>query len=166
MLRTNIREFVNNAQFTTLAGVIEAARSREIELDTQSKKRKAAESSGTNQTFNKRSKFTGSQGGHKGGSKDSEYRCHRCGQTGHKIKECTKTVVVCYGCGQQGHVRSQCPALQGGGIPARPVNSSNPPLRITDGRAGTTQPPKATGRVFHLSAEKAQATPDVVTGIV
>jgi len=34
MLRTNIREFVNNAQFNTLAGVIEATRSRELELET------------------------------------------------------------------------------------------------------------------------------------
>jgi len=75
-------------------------------------------------------------------------------------------VLVCYGCGQQGHTRPNCPALANGGNQARPLATNNPPLRITDGHTGSAQPPKATGRVFHLSAEKAQTTPDVVTGTV
>ena len=41
MLRTNIREFVNASQHTSLASMIEAARRREIELETQARKRKA-----------------------------------------------------------------------------------------------------------------------------
>ena len=170
MLRTDIREFVNNAQFTTLAGVIEAARSRELELETQAKKRKAAEANGSTQAFAKKAKFGGAQGGQRqGGPKgngEANIVCHRCGRTGHKSKDCNRPILVCYGCGKQGHTRPNCPAGTNGGQATRPLATANPPLRITDGRTGTAPPPKATGRVFQLTAEKAQSTPDVVTGTI
>jgi len=67
MLRTDIREFVNNAQFTTLSGVIEAARSRELELETQVKRKTASEANRTTQSFAKKPKFNGAQNGQRQG---------------------------------------------------------------------------------------------------
>ena len=50
-------------------------------------------------------------------------------------------------------------------LAAQPVQAAAPAtLRITDGRPVRTEPPKAQGRAFQLTAEEARAAPNVVAG--
>ena len=57
ILRTEIREFVGMQDFATLAAVMGAARKREIELQTQSKRKVGSTSSKTSNEEQKKMKF-------------------------------------------------------------------------------------------------------------
>jgi len=87
MLHTDIREFVNNAQFPTLAGVIEAARSHELELESQARRKRPVEAGNNAPVTTKRPKPFGSQSGQEKEDQwtqsDADVICHQCGQRGH-----------------------------------------------------------------------------------
>ena len=171
MLRTEIREFVNATQFTTLSAMIEAARRRELELETQARKRKAALVVSPVSALAKRPKPYDTRSSQRnsesrtreGVGQKGIVKCYKCGGSGHYGRDCRMGMRVCFQCGQVGHIKTECPSLRtesGGGGVSRAPNAA--PLRITDGRA--RQPGTVRARVHQLTAEEAQTTPRVVTG--
>ena len=68
---------------------------------------------------------------------------------------------ICYYCHQVGHLRVNCPQLAAGPVQA-PLPST---LRITGGRQGGAEPPRAQGRAFQLIAEEVRAVPDATAGM-
>ncbi|KAL4555554.1 hypothetical protein LXL04_038176 [Taraxacum kok-saghyz] len=169
MLRTEIREFVTATSFTTLAALIEAARRREIELETQARKKRAVQGSAPAfssakrpKTFDPRSKQQSSGYRAPNVADRKDLKCFRCGLEGHLGRDCPTGMKVCYHCSQVGHVRNDCPSLRTGGGNGAP---KAPSLRITDGRSGQARTATTVrGRVHRLTAEEAQATPSVVAG--
>lgn len=169
-LRTEIREFVNMQEFTSLSAIMDTARRREIELQTQSK-RKAGESSSKYGDAQKKQR-------HEGGRK-YEYRpasgqeakkpmtCFNCKRTGHHMKDCkappakgaaqaTPAPPVCYNCNETGHKRPECPKLKnwnsgGSSRPAGAASSSQGTSMVTRGRAhqlaATAEAPPVTATV-------------------
>ena len=153
MLRTNIREFVNNAQFTTLAGVIEAARSRELELETQARKKRPADTGNATHAPSQRCKSSKSQT-EPNSRRGPDIVCYQCGRQGHRARDCEIPLRVCYGCGQQGHIRSRCPNVKTGWSSPTSLATSAPPLLITDGRQGHAGTSRANGAAFPHIAEE------------
>lgn len=172
MLRTEIREFISTAQYASLSAMMDAARRRELELETQAKKRKAAQPVTPISVVPKRSKFTDMRAGSRSGgfrTRDTGLRraegCFKCGRSGHLSRDCRTPLLVCFNCNQTGHVKANCPragVATGGGAQRAPGNA---PLFITDGRTGQPGAGAARGRVHQLTVDEAQATPKVVTGI-
>ncbi|KAJ9557122.1 hypothetical protein OSB04_011736 [Centaurea solstitialis] len=83
-------------------------------------------------------------------------------QKGHKSRDCGATLKVCFHCFQPGHIKPNCPKLA-----EAPVQAPAPTtLRITDDttekKGGSSS---SRGRAFQLTAEEAQAAPDMVIGI-
>ncbi|KAI3672891.1 hypothetical protein L6452_38991 [Arctium lappa] len=171
MLRTEIREFVSTAQYATLVAMMEAARRQELELETQAKKRKAAQAVAPISVVPKKVRFSDSRTGQRSGgfkpmnsSGGRDNKCFKCGQVGHYGRDCRVPLMVCFNCKQTGHVKANClypRATDGGGAPRAPTAV---PLRITDGRVGQAGTEAARGRVHQLKVDEAQATPKVVTG--
>ncbi|KAI3682071.1 hypothetical protein L2E82_50219 [Cichorium intybus] len=168
-LRTEIREFVSMQEFTTLSAVMDAARRREIELQTQQHKRKADHAlTKTSGDANKKQK--------NGGKTRYEYRpsagqddksrlvCYNCKKPGHHWKNCKSSVVVaspqvpssvptCFNCNEKGHKKPDCPLLKnsGGGGGMKPAGASS--------SKGTTMVTR--GRVHQLTAEEPAITATV-----
>ncbi|XP_057505361.1 uncharacterized protein LOC130788623 [Actinidia eriantha] len=105
------------------------------------------------------------------GGLSSDFKCYKCGVTGHIARNCTtQNPVICFHCNQPGHVFRYCPLRSGATSSARPVSSSS---RATSqspqrGRGSTTgsSGSHTQARVFAMTHQDAQATPDVVTGIL
>ncbi|KAL4591583.1 hypothetical protein LXL04_004552 [Taraxacum kok-saghyz] len=169
MLRTNIREFVVAYPRTSLADLMEAARRREIELDTQVRKRKAAQALTPASSWQKKGKTHDTRSGQEGGGRGppaglertGPVGCYKCGKIGHMSWDCWTSMVACFECGQQGHKRIECPRLRtsgAGGNPNTPIDAV--PLRMTDGRSAPTRPPPTShGRVYQLTADETPTSP-------
>ncbi|KAJ9536480.1 hypothetical protein OSB04_un000317 [Centaurea solstitialis] len=161
MLRPEIREFVNNPLYTSMRILVEAARRRELEIQSQDPKRKAVQIPPQSSAPSKKAKYFDPKKGKAGGSSQGGKRpadggvvCYKCGQPGHISLKCpSNTMKVCYKCGQAGHIRAEC---RQSGVVAAP--------RATDdhGKAPAVAPPR--GRVHQLTTDAAQATPRVVAG--
>ncbi|KAJ9561695.1 hypothetical protein OSB04_006855 [Centaurea solstitialis] len=82
MLRPEIREFMNNPLYTSMRMLVEAARRRELEIQSQDPKRKAVQISPQSFAPSKKAKYFDPKKGR---------------------------LVVCYKCGQAGHIRAECP---------------------------------------------------------
>ena len=66
---------------------------------------------------------------------------------------------ICYRCDQFGHVKVNSLLLT-----AKPAQVPVPAImRITDGRQGKVEPPRAQGRAFQITVEEASKSPGVVT---
>ncbi|KAL7606054.1 hypothetical protein Lser_V15G20823 [Lactuca serriola] len=141
-------------EFPTLSAIMDAARRREIKLQTQSKRKANDTSSKTSGDAQKKQK--------QGGKSRYEYRpssgqgeknpliCYNCKKPGHHWKNCrappasavpqiTSAAPVCYHCNETGHKKPECPKLKagkgsGGTIPAI-ASSSKGPTMVTRGRA-------------------------------
>ena len=181
-LRTEIREFVSMQDFTTLSTIMDAARRREIELQTQQLKRKAESTS---------SRVTGDSGKKQkeGWNKRYEYRpptgqgakgppvCFNCKRTGHHWKECSAPpmnqppkpvqpakpvqttfapVPVCFQCGKAGHKRPDCPDLKNGGVKSGGGSRVTHPSSSAQGHSMVTR-----GRVHQLTEEEPVTTATV-----
>ncbi|KAL7599837.1 hypothetical protein Lser_V15G25678 [Lactuca serriola] len=154
ILRTEIREFVSMQEFPTLSAIMDAARRREIELQTQTKRKANDTSSKTSGDAQKKQK--------QGGKSRYEYRpsssqgeknpliCYNCKKPGHHWKNCrappasavpqiTSAAPVCYHCNETGHKKPECPKLKAGkgsgGTNPAIASSSKGPTMVTRGRA-------------------------------
>ena len=122
VLRTDIREFVITMPFTTLAALMQAARRRELELETQARKRKAVQvvapvsmSAKKSKSCDLRASKSGSEYRLRDDNSGRPVRCYRCGHPGHLSQDCDLKGKVCYYCGQEGHVKTNCPSLKARG---------------------------------------------------
>ncbi|KAL2497723.1 DNA/RNA polymerase superfamily protein [Abeliophyllum distichum] len=76
-------------------------------------------------------------------------QCQLCGRF--HLGECLRGAGVCYQCGQVGHMKRDCPDRpQGSGAPQK----------------GQTGRPRAQGRVFAVTQQDAEESPDVVMGML
>ena len=172
ILRTDIREFVSMQDFPTLAAVMGAARKREIELQTQSKRKIEGTSSKTfSEPHRKKQRFEYKPAARQGNR--PPMLCFNCKQEGHNWRDCkapkaikappanaatpttttaAATTPVCYNCYEKGHKRPDCPLLKKSG-------STNP--SVASSSKGHTMVTR--GRVHQLTAEE-PAVPATVAG--
>ncbi|CAL2257383.1 unnamed protein product [Prunus armeniaca] len=107
---------------------------------------------------------------HSGTCRQGTTGCYHCSQPGHFLRECLMflqggetTVASTHGTGTQGgsQVTSQFGgASSSAGAQTNVASRGGSQQRGCDGRS------KATGRVYNMSQQEAQASPDVITGIL
>nr|KAJ0213461.1 hypothetical protein LSAT_V11C400194320 [Lactuca sativa] len=167
-LRTAIHEFVQIQKSGTFQSVVDATEGREREKNRQGEDRALGKRKwdGTNND-SKKIKTSSQECKTDLGSRVKQCpKCNcyhkgecnmnqKCGKPGHIATKCKKRR-LCYGCGSPNHINSECPQSKGNNNQGRITNN-----RATDKKADTGRP-KA--RTFHLMAQEAQETPDVVTG--
>ncbi|KAJ9548231.1 hypothetical protein OSB04_020774 [Centaurea solstitialis] len=170
VLRPEIREFVATAMCKSFGEMVEIARAWELYLEEQQQgKRKAEQTQVPSkkfkcQRFDSRKMFSGCPKcgkNHQGECRPPKPVCFKCGKPGHKSRECGVAPRTCFHCFKPRHIKPNCPLLA-----EAPVVAPAPAtLRITDGSSGKKSVPATTrGRAFQMTAEEAQAAPDVVTG--
>ncbi|KAJ9561717.1 hypothetical protein OSB04_006877 [Centaurea solstitialis] len=168
ILKQEIREFVVMAQCKDFHHMHEIARTQELELERQSKRKKVETTQTQGQPVKKfkptepkvvvKKEFPScSKYGrhHAGECRMGSGTCFKCGQPGHINKDCQETARLCFKCFRPGHIASECP------------QSTSGVVSVKTGEASTgkkTEAPRTRARVFQLAAEEAKEEPDVVTG--
>jgi hypothetical protein len=105
--------------------------------------------------------------------------CYKCGQAGHRLRDCTRSSVTdprtCYTCQQVGHIAPNCPnraqlvgrtsqgATRGPPQSVQQSQASNIPAATGAGQS-KIQGPRAQTRLYTLTQQDAQAANDVVQG--
>ncbi|KAJ9553882.1 LOW QUALITY PROTEIN: hypothetical protein OSB04_017927 [Centaurea solstitialis] len=171
VLKPEIREFVVMSECKTFHRMHEVARIRELELERQSK-RKKAETAQTQTQPAKKFKPTEPRvvvkkefpncpkcgRHHLGECRMGSGTCFKCGQPGHFSKDCKVTMRLCFKCFRPGHVANECPHSDGA-----TQTSGVAPVK-TESSGKKAEAPRTRARVFQLTAEEAREEPDVVTG--
>ena len=91
---------------------------------------------------------------------------HKCDRESHIVRDCRQQALILsskisYYCDQVGRVKVNYPLLA-----VIPVQAPSPTtLRITDGRQGRAEPPRARGTAFQLTIEEPRVELDVVTSM-
>ena len=175
ILRTDIREFVGMQDFATLADVMGAARKREIELQSQTKRKAETTSSKPSDGAQKKVKLGDRpRYEYKSAAKQGDRPplvCFHCKKEGHHWKNCRSppaapappaitaapTAPVCFHCQEKGHKRPDCPKLnKSGSSNSTTAPSFKGPTMMTRGRAhqltGEEPPKSVTGNYFSLSS--------------
>ncbi|XP_058208197.1 uncharacterized protein LOC131321211 [Rhododendron vialii] len=96
------------------------------------------------------------------------FQCYRCGSPDHRMRDCPESGkgFKCFRCGKMGHIATHCTkpqasgASSSGSVPAGRGMNVGRPVRRGGGAGGTIAP----GRVFAMTRQNVQATPNVVTG--
>lgn len=165
MVKTNIREFVLNNRYKTLAKIQEHARRRELALETQRNENRwtIALSQPTTKKFKSDELRYGGQRvprcnmcgkSHKGVS--HALICLKCDKEGHYnryYKQEAYGVRTYFYYNHMGHMKANCPLLNPIGIIQAFVPAT---LRITDGQQGKVKALRDKGRAFQLMVEEAR----------
>ncbi|KAJ9561205.1 hypothetical protein OSB04_006365 [Centaurea solstitialis] len=174
ILKPEIREFVAMAQCDSFQQMQEKARSRELELERQSKKKRAERVQPQHQAVKKFK--TGNQKGearkdyprcskcgknHPGECRMGSGTCYKCGKPGHISRDCKVEPKMCFKCFRPGHFANECPTA----AVSTEISGSAPVKAIEGGPSKKVEAPRTRARVFQLTANEAKAEPDVVTGI-
>ncbi|KAJ9539320.1 hypothetical protein OSB04_032053 [Centaurea solstitialis] len=167
-LRKDLRRFVNMSQPKTFQEVVELAilAEKDCYIPNNSKVGERRKFEGRN--FGSRFKKPRNEGirtfnipncpkchkHHNGECMMGTKVCYQCGQPGHIVINCPGKR-SCYNCGSTGHLANNCP---------KPKDGQS--KRAMAGSSGSkSEPGKAKGRVFQLTAEDTKRIPDVVTGM-
>lgn len=160
MLKTEIREFMENSKYKTESKFTINVRMRELELQTQRERERGGEGgdSRKHQLSRNRtcSKFENS---HKGLCRGTG--CHKYGKEGHFVKDCGKNLCVYINCNQAGHVQVDCSLLTVEIVHTPTLET----LHITGRRQGRVESTKVMSHDFQMTTEETRAAPDIVTSM-
>uniref|UniRef100_A0A2N9III7 Reverse transcriptase n=1 Tax=Fagus sylvatica TaxID=28930 RepID=A0A2N9III7_FAGSY len=92
---------------------------------------------------------------HSGECKSGSTACFRCGKQGHFMGDCPvgggSSSTACYRCGKHGHFMVDCPMVGKSGESSSSKNQKRPQVQ---------------GRVFAMTEQDAEASPDVIVGTI
>ncbi|KAJ9541670.1 hypothetical protein OSB04_028176 [Centaurea solstitialis] len=161
ILRSDIREFVVMAHCDSFQQMFEKARTRELELERQGKKKRAERVQPQQQVVKKFK--TGIQ---KGDAKKDYPRCSRCGRITWVSAEWARELATSAGnrdisavTVKPGHFANECPTA----AVSTEISGSAPVKALEGGPSKKVEAPRTRARVFQLTANEAKAEPDVVT---
>ncbi|KAJ9556414.1 hypothetical protein OSB04_011028 [Centaurea solstitialis] len=174
ILKPEIREFVAMAQCDSFQQMHEKARTRELELKRQGKK-KRAERVQPHQQVVKKFKTANQKGearkdhprcsrcgkNHPGECRMGSGTCYKCGKPGDISRDCKVEPKMCFKCFRPGHFANECPTA----VVSTEILGSIPIKAIEGGSSKKVEAPKTRARVFQLTADEAKAEPGMVTGI-